>query len=114
MYINGTAKADAKLLNLSALAPFEKKKSPPPGPADRTLSLIVNQTDVVTWAIDRVPYKEPDVPIVYGDISDGWNSNTTRHLPINSTIDIIMGISNKSMDMVRQKTPLVASLQSSS
>merc|ERR1712000_93630 len=100
MYINGTAKADAKLLNLSALAPFEKKKSPPPGPADRTLSLIVNQTDVVTWAIDRVPYKEPDVPIVYGDISDGWNSNTPRHLPINSTIDIIMGISNKSMDMM--------------
>lgn len=102
--MNGSATADATLLDISALSPFDKNNSPPSGPADKTMFLIVNQTDVVTWVIDREPFTEPSVPIVYGDISSGWNSNTTRHLPLNSTIDIIMSISNQSMDTVRQTT----------
>lgn len=101
MYINGSAKADAAQLDLSALSPFEDDNSPPSGPADETMSFVVNQTDVVTWVIDRAPFTEPDVPVVYGEISSGWNSNTTMHLPFNSTIDIIMSISNQSMDVVR-------------
>ncbi|RSL98516.1 hypothetical protein CDV31_012583 [Fusarium ambrosium] len=100
MYINGSAKPDAALLNPSTLSPFDSDNSPPSGQSDRTLSFVVSQTDIVTWVIDRAPFSEPDVPIVYGEISSGWASNTTIHLPINSTIDIIMKISNQSMDMM--------------
>lgn len=101
MYINGSAKADAALLDPSALSPFDGHNSPPSGRPDKALSFVVSQTDIVTWVIDRAPFSEPDVPIIYGENSSGWNSNTTMHLPINSTIDIIMSISNQSMDMVR-------------
>ncbi|TVY74179.1 Laccase-1 [Fusarium oxysporum f. sp. cubense] len=100
MYINGSAKADAALLDPSALSPFDGHNSPPSGRPDKALSFVVSQTDIVTWVIDRAPFSEPDVPIIYGENSSGWNSNTTMHLPINSTIDIIMSISNQSMDMM--------------
>lgn len=89
------------MLDPKKLAPFEKNYSPPPGTADRTLAFAINQTDVATWVIDRAPFREPDIPIIYGDVSSGWNSNTTMHLPLNSTIDIILNISNRSMDTVR-------------
>lgn len=101
MFINGSAKAGASLLDAKNVAPFERNYSPPPGTADRTLAFAINQTDVVTWVIDRAPFREPDIPIIYGDVSSGWNSNTTMHLPLNSTIDIILNISNRSMDTVR-------------
>ncbi|EWZ79220.1 hypothetical protein FOCG_18256 [Fusarium oxysporum f. sp. radicis-lycopersici 26381] len=100
MYINGSAKADVALLDPSALSPFDSDNSPPSGRPDKALSFEVSQTGIVTWVIDRAPFSEPDVPIIYGENSSGWNSNTTIHLPINSTIDIIMSISNKSMDMM--------------
>ena len=89
------------MLDPQALSPFEDSISPPSGPADKTLSFSINQTDITTWVIDRFPFSEPKVPIVYGDVSEGWKSNTTIHVPLNSTIDIIMNISNKSLDMVR-------------
>ncbi|KEY70045.1 hypothetical protein S7711_09871 [Stachybotrys chartarum IBT 7711] len=100
MYINGSAKADAAKLDLSVLSPYEDNNSPPPGPADKTISFAINQTDIVTWVIDRAPFTEPEIPVIYGEISSGWNSNTTMHLPFNSTIDIIMNISNHSMDVM--------------
>ncbi|KAL9567382.1 hypothetical protein ACKAV7_008457 [Fusarium commune] len=100
MYINGSAKADAALLDPSALSAFDGHNSPPSGRPDKTLSFVVSQTDIVTWVIDRAPFSEPDVPIIYGENSSGWISSTTMHLPINSTIDIIMNISNQSMDVV--------------
>ncbi|KAF5579807.1 Cupredoxin [Fusarium pseudocircinatum] len=100
IYINGSAKADAVLLDPSALSPFDGHDSPPSGRPDKTLYFVVNQTDIVTWVIDRAPFSEPDVPIIYGENSSGWNSNTTIHLPINSTIDIILSISNQSLDMM--------------
>ncbi|KAH7239745.1 Cupredoxin [Fusarium solani] len=98
MYINGSAKADAALLDPSALSPFENGTAPPSGASNKSLSFTVSQTDVVTWVIDRAPFMEPDIPLIYGENSSGWDANTTIHLPINSTIDIIMRISNKSMD----------------
>jgi hypothetical protein len=106
IYINGSAKADAVLLDPSVLSPLHDDNSPPSGRADKALTFTVNQTDIVTWVIDSAPFKEPDVPIVYGEISSGWDSNTTIHVPINSTIDIIITISNQSMDMVRSITDL--------
>lgn len=102
MYVNGSAKSGAALLDASALSPFENNLSPPQGPADKTLSFVVNQTDVVTWVIDRAPFEEPSIPIVYGNISSGWNSVTTRQVPSNSTVDILMNISNQTLDKVRQ------------
>lgn len=66
-----------------------------------TKSFMIGQTDIVTWVVDRSPYKEADVPVVFGNSSDGWLANTTHHLPFNSTVDIIMNIANNSMDMVR-------------
>lgn len=101
MFVNGSAKEDASVLDPAALAPFEDGASPPAGQADRTLSFLINQTDTTTWVVDRSPFTEPKVPIIYGDDSDGWRSNTTIHLPLNSTIDIIMRISNQSLDVVR-------------
>ncbi|KAG9650909.1 hypothetical protein KCU64_g8903, partial [Aureobasidium melanogenum] len=99
-YINGSAKADDSVLRSQALSPFEDNYSPPAGPADQTISLAINQTDIVTWMVAPAPFTEPKVPIIYGDVSDGWESNTTMHLPLNSTIDIVMRISNQSMDMM--------------
>ncbi|KAL2007605.1 hypothetical protein VTN00DRAFT_9043 [Thermoascus crustaceus] len=52
----------------------------------------------VTWVVDGSPYVEPKVPIIYRNASDGWPANTTLHMPLNSTIDIIMKIANDSMD----------------
>lgn len=101
MFINGSAKAGASLLDPNRITPFESNYSPPPGAADRTLTFTINQTDIVTWVINRAPFKEPEIPIIYGDVSSGWKSNTTIHLPLNSTIDIILNISNQSMDTVR-------------
>lgn len=60
---------------------------PPPGQADNTMSLMISQTDVVTWVTDGAPFTEPIVPLIYGEISTGWNSNTTKHLPFHSTVD---------------------------
>ncbi|KAI8648535.1 hypothetical protein NCS55_01492200 [Fusarium keratoplasticum] len=99
-YVNGSAKANSSVLDPRALSPFEDNISPPAGPADRTLSFSISQTDITTWVIDRFPFTEPKVPIVYGEDSDGWGSNTTIHLPLNSTIDIILRISNQSMDVM--------------
>lgn len=100
MYINGSAKADASILDPQALSPFEDNMSPPSGPADKTLSFLINQTDITTWVVDRFPFSEPKIPIVYGDVSGGWKANTTIHVPLNATIDIIMNIDNKSLDVV--------------
>lgn len=101
MYINGSAKAGAALLDPSALSPFENGTAPPSEGANKSLSFTISQTDVVTWVIDRAPFMEPDIPLIYGENSSGWDANTTIHLPINSIIDIIMRISNESMDTVR-------------
>ncbi|KAJ8097160.1 multicopper oxidase-domain-containing protein [Lipomyces tetrasporus] len=50
------------------------------------------------WVVDGYPYSEAYVPIIYGNASDGWNANTTLHMPFNSTIDLIMNIASDSMD----------------
>ncbi|KAL6405307.1 hypothetical protein AUP68_11058 [Ilyonectria robusta] len=108
-YVNGSAKANSSVLDPRALSPFEDNIYPPAGPANQTLSFSISQTGITTWVVNRFPFTEPKLPIVYGDISEGWGSNTTIHLPLNSTIDIIMTISNQSMDVVR--SPLSSSLQ---
>ena len=46
------------------------------------------------------PYTKASTPVLYGNSSDGWNTNTTLHLPSNSTIDIIMTVADDSMDKV--------------
>ena len=99
MLTNGSAKADASVLDTAKLAPFAPTP-PPNGIADVTKTFIINQTDPVVWVIDKAPYVEPDTPVVYGNISDGWNASTTLHMPSNATVDIIMQISDQSMDTV--------------
>ncbi|ENH68238.1 Laccase-1 [Fusarium oxysporum f. sp. cubense race 1] len=47
MYINGSAKADAALLDPSALSPFDGHNSPPSGRPDKALSFVVSQTDIM-------------------------------------------------------------------
>lgn len=73
----------------------------------------INQTGIVTWVMNRDPYIEAATPVVYGNSSEGWNANTTLHLPFNSTLDIIMSVAEDSMDEVgspqrykRQPPPL--------
>ncbi|KAK2609370.1 hypothetical protein QQS21_002151 [Conoideocrella luteorostrata] len=98
MYVNGSAKAGVKKFKNQDLATFDPSNFPPAGPADTTMSFVVNQTDITTWVFDREPFHEPDVPIIYGNASSGWKASTTVHLPLNSTIDVIMTVSNQSMD----------------
>ncbi|CEL10666.1 hypothetical protein ASPCAL15095 [Aspergillus calidoustus] len=97
MLTNGSATRGANELVESHLAPFEGNR-PPVTAADTTRIFNINQTDIVTWVVDRYPYAEPSIPIIYGNMSDGWNSNTTLHFPANSTVDIVMNIANDSLD----------------
>lgn len=68
--------------------------------ADTTKAFNISQTSIVAWAMNRDPYTEAATPVLYGNSSDGWNANTTLHLPSNSTIDIIMAVADDSMDTV--------------
>ena len=101
---NGSAISGASSLDPLTLHPYAKI-SPPAGKADITKVFAISQTDIVTWVIDGSSYTEASTPILYGKSSDGWNANTTLHLPLNSTIDIIMYIANNSMDTVSLLQP---------
>ena len=96
---NGSATMNASTLDTTLLHPFQSD-SPPSGKADVSTVLNISQTGVVTWVMNRDPYKEASIPILYGNSSDGWSANTTLHLPSNSTIDIIMAVADDSMDKV--------------
>ncbi|KFY32044.1 hypothetical protein V493_00559 [Pseudogymnoascus sp. VKM F-4281 (FW-2241)] len=97
MLTNGSAKGDVAALNPSLLSPFDGNK-PPTNAADLTKSFAISQTGVTEWVIDGYPFAEPTTPILLGNVSDGWQTNTTIYMPFNSTIDIIMTISKDSMD----------------
>ncbi|KAJ5318538.1 CAZyme family AA1 [Penicillium atrosanguineum] len=97
MLTNGSAKQGTSVLNPLLLSPFASI-DPPPGPANHTYAFTINQTDIVTWVVNGASYSESKVPIIQGNISDGWQANTTIHVPSNSTIDIIMKIADDSMD----------------
>ena len=99
MLKNGSAMMNASTLDPALLHPF-KGNSPPSRMADITKAFNISQTGIVAWVIDRDPYTEASTPILYGNSSDGWNANTTLHLPSNSTIDIIMAVADDSMDKV--------------
>ncbi|KAK3115344.1 hypothetical protein LTR53_005429 [Teratosphaeriaceae sp. CCFEE 6253] len=107
MLANGSAKLGQSTLNEQYLAPFDRN-TPPTDPADSTHVFTINQTDVVTWVVDKASYVEAKTPILLGNQSDGWNANTTLHMPYNSTIDIVMTIAQDSMDSVRLLPDLAA------
>ncbi|KAF2178466.1 multicopper oxidase [Zopfia rhizophila CBS 207.26] len=97
MLTNGSAKLNSSTLSERSLSPFEGNM-PPTTPATVTRHFTINQTDVVTWVVDGYPYSEPKTPIIYGNVSDAWDANTTLKMPLNSTIDLILRIANDSMD----------------
>ncbi|KAK3669153.1 hypothetical protein LTR78_010966 [Recurvomyces mirabilis] len=97
MLLNGSAKAQASVLNEKLLAPL-LPNMPPTAPADITRIFTINQTAPVVWVVDKAPYTEAKTPVLHGNRSDGWTANTTLHMPSNSTIDIIMQIADASMD----------------
>lgn len=97
MLTNGSAKSSSFTLDTQLLAPLDGN-TPPSDAADVTRSFAINQTDVTTWVVDGYAYSESEKPIIYGNVSDGWDANTTLHMPFNATIDIIMRIANDSMD----------------
>lgn len=99
MLVNGSAKAGQSTLDEKVVAPFEGH-IPPTGPANTTLNFQISQTDPVVWVVNKAPYTEAKVPIIKGPMSDGWNLDTTYHLPYNKTVDIIMNIAQGSMDTV--------------
>src|SRR5262245_17713324 len=99
MLTNGSAKQGVPELSPQRLSPFSYDP-PPLGAADQTHKFTVNQTDMVTWVLGKTPFVEPKVPIIYGNKSDGWQANTTIHVPSSSTVDIIMQIANNSLDTV--------------
>lgn len=99
MWTNGSAKQSGTELVERKLSPFEGNK-PPSKAADLTRVFEINQTDIVTWVVDRYAYSEAKIPIIYGTMSDGWQANTTLHMPSNSTVDIVMSVANGSMDTV--------------
>lgn len=99
MLKNGSAKAGAHLLDPQRLFPFQPIAFPSRA-ANQTHVFNINQSDVTTWMVNKAPFIEPKVPIIYGNVSGGWNSNTTYHMPSNSVIDMILKIANESMDTV--------------
>ncbi|KAI9730630.1 MAG: hypothetical protein M1818_008112 [Claussenomyces sp. TS43310] len=99
MLINGSATSNAKELEASKLAPYTGNR-PPIGSANVIKFFAINQTGIVDWVVEGAPYSEAKVPILYGNLSDSWRSNTTYHIPLNSTVDIIMQIANDSMDVM--------------
>lgn len=102
--VNGSAKGDATQLDPAMLAPFDGNRPPSKKP-DLTKGFQISQTGIVEWVVDRYPYSEAKVPIVFGNSSDGWMAGSTLHMPFNSTIDIIMTIANDSMDVVISSCP---------
>ncbi|UNI13709.1 hypothetical protein JDV02_000428 [Purpureocillium takamizusanense] len=100
MRINGSAIDGASVLDAPDLNPFETGIAPPPGPADMTLSFQANQTGTTTWALNGEPFEKPNAAIIEGERSSGWTANTTYHLPSNATVDIVVTVSNRSMDQM--------------
>ena len=96
--LNGSAKTTASTLRSQNLAPFDRIAPPPH--ANVTKSFNISQTGIVSWVVDRYVYSEPETPVIYGNASDGWNANTTLHMPFNASIDLIMRIAPDSMDTV--------------
>lgn len=102
MHMNGSARGHALTLPINSLGPFDKELNRPPrGPANITRKFSVSQTGITTWVMDRAPYVEAAIPILAGNASDGWTIVTTQHFPSNATIDLVLEISNHSMDSVR-------------
>lgn len=99
MLNNGSATFNATLLSEQDLV-LAEPTSPPCG-VDITYDLFINQTDATTWAMNGTPYQMPRVPLLYSNTSDSWNASTTLHVPLNSTVDIILQVANDSMDAVR-------------
>ena len=99
MFTNGSAKTNAPLLDPQRLFPFEPNP-PSSGTANQTHFFTINQTEITTWVLNKTPYSEPTVPVLYGTRSDGWQANTTIHMLSNSVIDIVIQIPNDSMDPV--------------
>ena len=105
MLTNGSAKNGVSGWESAKLAPFALVP-PPDGAASVTRTFTINQTDPVIWVVDKVPYVESQIPVVFGNVSDGWNLSTTLHMPSNATVDIIMQISDQSMDTVSARRPV--------
>jgi L-ascorbate oxidase len=103
MLVNGSAKTDIPTVDPASLSPFTSD-SPPSGAAAVTKMFSISQTGVTTWVLDQYPYVEASQPVLYGNSSDGWNANTTIHLPYNATVDLIMMVAHDSMDQVRAAT----------
>ena len=61
---------------------------------------MINQTKSTEWPVEKILYQDTRVPIIYGAKSDGWTATTTLHMPYSSTIDIMVRISNDSIDIV--------------
>lgn len=99
MLVNGSAKPEIPALDPASLSPFSSD-SPPSGVAAVTKMFSISQTGITTWVLDQNPYTEASRPVLYGNSSDGWNANTTIHLPYNATVDLIMMVANDSMDQV--------------
>lgn len=100
MLANSSARTAASTLRPQDLGPFDRIAPPIHNNNVVTKNLNVSQTGIVTWVVGRYAYSEPKIPVFNGNISDGWNANTTLHLPFNATIDLIMRISPDSMDTV--------------
>merc|ERR1711939_122430 len=98
MLANSSARTAASTLRRQDLGPFDRIAPPIHNHNVVTKNLNVSQTGIATWVVDRYAYSEPKIPVLNGNISDGWNANTTLHLPFNATIDLIMRISPDSMD----------------
>ena len=99
MLVNGSAKPTASTLRPHDLGPFDLI-APPRNNDVATRVLNINQTGIVSWVVDRYSYSEAKVPVIYGNVSDGWNASTTLFMPFNTTIDLIMKVAPDSMDMV--------------
>lgn len=66
MQTNGTAKSGARELAETQLSPFEGNRPPSSKAADLTRQFTINQTGIVTWVVNKDPYAEAEIRLVYG------------------------------------------------
>merc|ERR1712093_785967 len=76
--VNGSAKGDVTQLDPAMLAPFDGNK-PPFKEADFTKGFQISQTGIVEWVVDKYPYSEAKVPILFGNSSDGWMASANAN-----------------------------------
>jgi len=100
MRTHGSAKVNSSTLSERLLSPLGGTMPP------TTLATIHNTAlhDIPSRCHDlggkQGPVLRAEIPIIYGNVSDAWNADTTLNLPLTPTTALTLRIANDSKDTV--------------